>query len=52
MVSDNVFKMIGGDDFTQWFQSQAADFYYTGYKSWSHGMTTVAILEVNVLKNS
>ena len=24
---------------TQWFQSQAADFYNTGYKSWSYGMT-------------
>ena len=32
---------------TQWFQSQAADFYDTGYKSWSHGMTNFSILEVN-----
>ena len=24
---------------TQWFQSQAADFYDTGYKSWFHGRT-------------
>ena len=26
---------------TQWFQSQAADCYNTGYKSWSHSMTNV-----------
>ena len=32
-------------DVTQWFQSQAADFYDTGYKSWSHGMTNVSIFE-------
>ena len=37
---------------TQWFQSQAADFYDTGDKSWSHGMTNVSIPEVNMLKNS
>ena len=24
---------------SQWFQSQVADLYITGYKSWSHGMT-------------
>ena len=35
---------------TQWFQSQAADFYNTGYKSWSHNMTNVSIPEVNMLK--
>ena len=37
---------------TQSFQSQAAGLYYTGYKSWSHGMTNVSIPEVNMLKNS
>ena len=36
---------------TQWFQSQAADFYDKGYKSWSHGMTNVSIQEVNMLTN-
>ena len=37
---------------TQWFQSQAADFYDTACKRWSHGMTNVSFPEVNVLKNS
>ena len=37
---------------TQWFQSQAADYSDTGYKSWSHGMTNVLIPEVKILKNS
>ena len=37
--------------FTQWFQSQAVDFYDTGYRRWSHGMTNVSIPEVNKLKN-
>ena len=37
---------------SQWFQSQAADFYDTGYKSWSHGMTKVSFSKVNMLKNS
>ena len=37
---------------SQWFQSQAAEFYDTGYKSWSHGMTNVSIPEVNMLKDS
>ena len=37
---------------TQWFQSQAAYFYDTGYKSWSHDMTNVSIPDVNMLKNS
>ena len=37
---------------SQWFQSQAEDFYDTGYKSWSHGMTNVSVPEVNMLKNS
>ena len=36
---------------TQRFQSQAADFYETGYKNWSYGMN-VSILEVNMLINS
>ena len=26
---------------TQWFQSQVAEVYDTGYKSWFHGMTNV-----------
>ena len=30
----------------QWFKSQAADFYDTGYKNWSHSMTNVSIPEV------
>ena len=37
---------------SQRFQSQAVDFYDTGYKSWSHGMTNVSSLEVTMLKNS
>ena len=37
---------------SQCFESQAADFYDTGYKSWSRGMTNVSIPEVNMLKNS
>ena len=37
---------------SQWLQSQAADFYNTRYKSWSHGMTNASIPEVNMLKNS
>ena len=28
---------------SQWFQSQAADFYDAGYKIWPHGMTNVSI---------
>ena len=35
---------------SQWIQSQAADFYDTGYKSWSHGMINVSIPEMSVLK--
>ena len=35
---------------SQWFQSQAADFYDKGYESWSHGMTNVSIPEVSMLK--
>ena len=37
---------------SQWFHSQAADFYDTGYKSWSRIMINVSIPEVNMLKNS
>ena len=37
---------------TQWFQSQAADFYDTGYKSWYHGITNVSVPEENMLKNN
>ena len=37
---------------TQWFQSQAAEFYDRGYRSWSHDMINVSIPEVNMLKNS
>jgi hypothetical protein len=40
------------DTRTQWFQSQAADFYDTVYKSWSHGMTNVSIPVTNTLKKS
>ena len=37
---------------SQRFQSQAANFYGSGYKSWSHGMTNVPVPEVNMLRNS
>ena len=37
---------------SEWLQSLAADFYHAGYKSWSHGMKNVSILEVNMLKSS
>ena len=37
---------------SQWFQSQEADFYDTGYKIWSHSMANVSISEVDMLKNS
>ena len=37
---------------SQWFQSQAGDFYDTKYKRWSHNMINVSIPEVNMLKNS
>jgi hypothetical protein len=40
------------DTRTQWFQSQAADFYDTVYKSWSHGMTNVSVPVANMLKKS
>ena len=33
---------------SQWFQSQAAEFYDTGYKSRSHGMINVSISEMNI----
>ena len=37
---------------SQWFQSKMVDFYDVGYKSWSHGMENVSILEVNMLQHS
>jgi hypothetical protein len=40
------------DTRTQWFQSQASDFYDTVYISWSHGMTNVSIPVANMLKKS
>ena len=36
---------------TQWFLSQAADFYDTGYKRRFRGMINDSIMEVNILKN-
>ena len=53
-VSVSVIRMTkrGEISVTQWFQSQAADFYDTGFKSWSHGMTNVSIPEMNMLKNN
>ena len=49
-VSVSVFRMTERRRWVkQWFQSQAAYFYDTGYKSWSHGMTNVSVPEV---KNS
>jgi hypothetical protein len=38
------------DTGTQWFQSHAANFYDTVYRSWSHGMTNVSIPVTNMLK--
>ena len=35
----------------QWFQTQVADFYDTGFKSWSRGMTNASIPKINILKN-
>ena len=37
---------------SRWFQSQAADFYDTGYKIKSHGMIIVTIPKVTLFKNS
>ena len=37
---------------SEWFQSQVAEFYDTGYKGWSHRVTNVLIPDVNMLKNS
>jgi hypothetical protein len=42
----------GIDTRTQWFQSQAADFYDTVYRSWFHGMTDVSIPVANMFKKS
>ena len=50
--SISIFRMTGGDECHSSFQSQAADLYDTGYRSWSHRLTDVSILEVNMLKNS
>ena len=36
---------------SQWFKSQTADFYDTGYKRWFHGMTNVSVSEMNMFKN-
>ena len=35
---------------TQWFKSQAAEFYDKVYKSWSNGMTKSQFQKVNVEK--
>ena len=44
-VSVSVLRMTETEmSVTEWFQSQAVDFYGTGYKSWSHGITNVLIL--------
>ena len=52
-VSISVFRMTERKRWLlQYFQSQAADFYDTGYKSWPHGMTNVSIPEATMLKNS
>jgi hypothetical protein len=40
------------DTRTQWFQSQAAYFYDTVYRSWSHDMTNVSIPVANTLKKA
>ena len=37
---------------SQWFQSQAAEFYDSRYKSWSHGMANISISEMNILKTA
>ena len=51
-VSISVFKMTESRKWvSQWFQSQAAEIYDTGYKNWSRGMTDVSIPKVNMLKN-
>ena len=48
----SVFRMTREAELvSQWFQSQAAEFYDTGYKRMSHGTTNVSIPEVNTLKN-
>jgi hypothetical protein len=40
------------DTRSQWFLSQAADFYDTVYRSWSHGMTNVSVPVANMLRKS
>ena len=37
---------------SEWFQSQAADFYDTWFKSWPNGMTNISFPELNMFKNS
>ena len=37
---------------TQWFQYQAADFYNTGYKIKSHGISKLSISELNMFQSS
>ena len=37
---------------SQWFQSQAADFYDTEYRSRSHSMKNILIPKLNMLQNS
>jgi hypothetical protein len=54
-VVKEMVRLVGAeatDTSTQWFQSQAADFYDTVYRSWSHGMTDVSIPVANILKKS
>ena len=52
-VSVSVFRMKGSQRrLSQWLQSLAAEFYDTGYKNLSHGMTNISIPEVNMLKYS
>ena len=50
LVSISIFRMTEAEmSVTQWFQSQAADFYDTGYESWSYGMVNVSIPEINTV---
>ena len=47
-VSVRIFIMTMRRWMSRWFQSQAANFLDTGYKSWSDDMTNVSIPEVNM----
>ena len=50
-INSSLFRMIEGMRWvSQWFQSQAADFYDTWYKIWSHNMTNVSIPEVDYVE--